>query len=164
MARQAWKSPEGGEKVVYSWKLPGLYDISAQTAGEELSRIYQRDGSVNPSTVVDESRPETAPLHSCFEWRDDVAAEKYRETQAAQIIRSVVVVSDEGNKETAVRAYVHVENNYHPLDVVVESETKYDELLRSALADLVAYKNKYAMLSDNQRLRAVFSAIDQISA
>jgi len=49
--------------------------IDAQTAGSELDRIRQRDGTIIPAVVVDEARPEEAPLHPAFEWRDSVAAE-----------------------------------------------------------------------------------------
>jgi hypothetical protein len=37
--------------------------VDAQTAGEELDRIRQEHGTLEPGTVVDESRPEEAPLH-----------------------------------------------------------------------------------------------------
>lgn len=49
--------------MVYKWKMPGLYDIPAQAAGEELDRIYEEKGELQARDVVNESRPETAPLH-----------------------------------------------------------------------------------------------------
>lgn len=150
--------------MTYQWKMPGIFHVSAQTAGEELNRIYQRDGEISLLAIVEDSRPKTAPLHACFEWRDKVAAEKYRETQAAQIVRSIVIVDDEKEQKPAIRAFVHVENSYHPMDIVVKSESKYEDLLLSALADLRAYKNKYAVLADTKALQAVFQAIDQIPA
>ena len=73
--------------MIYKWKVAGLMPVDAQTAGEELNRIYTKNGALNPADIVDESRPEDAPLHDCFEWRDDVAAEKYREQQDAPGIR-----------------------------------------------------------------------------
>jgi hypothetical protein len=66
--------------------------IDAQTAGSELDRIRQRDGTIIPAVVVDEARPEEAPLHPAFEWRDSVAAENYRQHQASTLIKVVRVV------------------------------------------------------------------------
>ena len=66
--------------------------IDAQTAGSELDRIRRRDGTIKPAAVVDEARPEQAPLHPAFEWRDPVAAEQWREHQASKLIKVVRVV------------------------------------------------------------------------
>jgi hypothetical protein len=66
--------------------------VDAQTAGSELDRIRRRDGTIRPDVVVDEARPEEAPLHPAFEWRDPVAAEQWREHQASTLIKIVRVV------------------------------------------------------------------------
>ena len=66
--------------------------VDAQTAGSELDRIRRRDGYLRPDVVVDEARPEEAPLHLAFEWRDPVAAEQWREHQASTLIKLVRVV------------------------------------------------------------------------
>jgi hypothetical protein len=66
--------------------------VDAQTAGSELDRIRRRDGTIRPAAVVDEARPEEAPLHLAFEWRDPVAAEQWREHQASTLIKLVRVV------------------------------------------------------------------------
>lgn len=67
--------------------------VDAQTAGQELDRIRRRDGTIAPRVVVNESRPAGAPLHPVFEWRDEVAAERFREHQAKQLITVVRVVT-----------------------------------------------------------------------
>lgn len=79
------KSQKGDKVMVYKWKIPGVIPVDAQTAGEELQRIYQEKGGLNPSDIVEESRHDSAPLHPCFEWDDETAAEKYRQTQAMQL-------------------------------------------------------------------------------
>lgn len=148
--------------MVYSWKLPGLYSVDAQSAGEELERIYENKGRLEPKEIVDESRTENAPLHPCFEWNDTVAAEKYRETQAQGIVRSIVVVHENQNNEPVeVRAFVNVQETYRPIEVVVNSEEQTKELLESALAELRVFERKYATLS---QLVPVFNAIKTISA
>jgi hypothetical protein len=72
------------------WEL--ALHVDAQTAGEELDRIRQEHGTLEPGTVVDESRPDEAPLHPVFEWCDPKAAELYREHQATHLIKQVRVI------------------------------------------------------------------------
>lgn len=145
--------------MVYQWKLPGLYSIPAQAAGEELDRIYQAHGKLDPADVVEESQREDAPLHGCFEWNDQAAAELYRVGQARGIIRAVVTVDDKRPQLDGVRAFVHVENVYQPMAVVVRSEDKMRLLMQNALGELDAFRKKYAALSE---LQSVFTAIDTL--
>ena len=86
-----------------------LLGIDAQTAGSELDRIRRRDGTIRPDVVVDEARPEEAPLHPAFEWRDPVAAEQWREHQARTLIKVVRVVPADANESqvTSVRPVTH---------------------------------------------------------
>ena len=138
--------------MIYQWKVPGLYPVDAQTAGEELSRIYSEHGALEPRAVVDESRSEAAPLHSCFEWRDDVAAEKFRENQAAGIIRAITVKAKRADSlPTDVRCFVHVQHGYHPVSVVLSSEDMRADMIDAARRDMDAFVRKYRdldMLSD----------------
>ena len=147
--------------MVYRWKLPGVIPVDAQTAGDELQRIYKERGGLNPADIVDESRDSKAPLHPCFEWDDATAAEKYRQSQAALIVRSIVTVEESANGPQEVRAFVHAQENYHPISVVVNSEEQMEELLRTALDELKAFRRKYSALS---QLAAVMEAIKDVVA
>ena len=148
--------------MVYQFKLPGLYPVSAQTAGEELHRIYTDKGQLKPADVVDESRPDSAPLHPCFEWDDEVAAEKYRKVQAENLIRSITVVHETPTHEpVVVRAFVKPLESYSPIEVVVNSEEQMAALMESALAELKAFQKKYEILS---QLHSIFKEIDILSA
>lgn len=146
--------------MIYQWKLTGLYPVSAQTAGEELVRIYQKCGALTAAEIVNESREVSAPLHPCFEWNDAVAAEKYRETQAAEIVRAIVTVSEQNGQQREVRAFVSVEKSYQPITVVINSEEKMEELLSMALRELEAFQKKYETLL---ALKPVFAAIAKVS-
>lgn len=148
--------------LVYQFKLPGLYPVSAQTAGEELRRIYADKGQLKPADVVDESRPTSAPLHPCFEWDDEVAAEKYREVQAGNLIRSITVVHKTPTHEPVeVRAFVKPLETYAPIEVVVNSEEQIAALLETALAELKTFEKKYATLS---KLSPIFEEIKKLTA
>lgn len=68
------------------------FGLPASVAGPELDRIRKRDGRIQASVVVEEARPDEAPLHPAFEWRDEVAAEEWRRHQATELVREVRVV------------------------------------------------------------------------
>jgi hypothetical protein len=82
--------------------------ITAQDAGDELARIQAEHGSLTPQTVVDESRPDEAPLHPAFEWDDSVAGERYRHIQANDLIKTVEVIQPDQDEPKAEPAYVNV--------------------------------------------------------
>lgn len=144
--------------MTYQWKVPGVMPVDAQTAGNELQRIYERDGVIEPETVVEESKSPSAPLHSCFEWNDAKAAHKYRITQAQGIIRAIVAV-DETEKQPETRAFVSVQSEYHPVSVVIQNPGKRDVLLKNALNELHWFEKKYNSL---QELSGVFDAIREV--
>ena len=144
--------------MTYQWKVPGIMPVDAQTAGNELQRIYERDGVIEPETVVEESENPSAPLHSCFEWDDEKAAHKYRITQAQNIIRAIVVVNEAKQPET--RAFVNVQREYHPVSVVVRNPEKREILLQNALNELRWFERKYNTL---QELSNVLAAIKEVT-
>ncbi len=57
--------------MVYQWKPTANFKIDAQTAGDELERIASMREKLTPEVIVDESRPEAAILHPCFDWNDE---------------------------------------------------------------------------------------------
>lgn len=150
--------------MVYKFKIPELYSISAQQAGEELDRIYRAHGELTPSDIVNESRAESAPLHPCFEWRDAVAAEKYRENQARKLVCSVIVVRENAEPETKVRAFQHVESAYYPTEVILKDADKYQSLLLDAIQYFKTGRQKYETLTNEEALHAIFDAIDSMPA
>lgn len=93
---------------------------------DQLQEVYDKRGKLTPKLVLDTARDPEHPLHSHFEWRDDVAAEKYRLDQARELIRSVRVVykaAGETEAQTLGRAFHAVrdddaEYRYEPAEVV----------------------------------------------
>lgn len=147
--------------MVYEWKIPGLYEVPAQEAGEELARIYDKRSKLDAPDIVEESRPESAVLHRCFERRDPVAAELYRQHQARCIINCIVTVVETKEREpVTVRAYQHVSNTYTPIDVVLKSQDKTSEMKQNAMRELAAFQRKYRVLSE---LPPVFEAIEKVT-
>jgi hypothetical protein len=101
--------------------------IDPQVAGEQLDLIYTRHNELTASLVVDAARPEDAPLHPGFEWNDSIAAERHREHQARNLIRSVQIISS--NNEPPEPVFVHVESmqSYQPAVIVVNDVDLFEE-------------------------------------
>lgn len=146
--------------MIYKFNIEGVFPVKAQTAGEEMARIYDKRGVLDPADIVEESRDAAAPLHPCFEWDDAKAAEKYREQQAEKLIRAIVIVEETPKGPQTIRAFPHVEQHYHPIQVVLSSEKRTEELLHTALRELISFEKKYEALS---ALNGVFAAIDQLT-
>ncbi len=144
--------------MIYSWKF--AMPVKAQVAGEFIEGLEKKHGKVSPEIIVKESTPKNAPLHNCFEWDNKKAAEKYRETQAGAILRSLTVtvehVADEAPK--TVRAFVRATEEKHSYISIISAmgnEHLRESLLQTALAELREFQKKYA---DLQELSEVFAA------
>ena len=145
--------------MIYSWKFDKLYPVDANVAGEELQRIYAEHGKVEPEDVVEESKPYDAPLHNCFEWNNDVAADKYRIEQARNIIRSIrVEVTTETGHDVEIRAFESVRTEYHPIQVIRQNADMMEELRASARSAMIAFKTKFQTLGE---LQGVIQAMDE---
>lgn len=145
--------------MIYQWKIK-KFATPAQKVGEELEKIQERDGSVTPKAIVNAARPEGSILHEFFEWKDDVAAERYRERQAQDLIRLIVVEkeTEPDQKPVKVRAFVSTSQNYQPIRIVLNSEKFTDDMMRAARRDMEAFRVKYQNLME---LKPVLTAINE---
>lgn len=75
--------------------------------------------------------------------------------------RSIVTVQESNEGPQQVRAFVHVEQIYKPISVVVNSEKQMAALLETALSELRVFKRKYETLRE---LSPVFDAIEEVGA
>lgn len=150
--------------MVYEWRIP-KYTLPAQAAGEELERIGRKHGIVTPSCVLEESRTRSAVLHELFEWDDSAAAERYRLEQAREIIGNLVVVRLlEEQPQEPVRAFVNLvdteqKRGYVSIVEALSSQDYTRQMLRAALAEFLALREKYGMLAE---LAALFQEIDSL--
>lgn len=146
--------------MVYEWKSAARIKTDAQTAGEFCEKL-EKEGGLTAKRLVDASRDENAPLHREFEWRDDVAAEMYREIQARHIINCLVIRNEEKPSES-VRAFFALPStdNYQNIQVIFSDAEKKTALLDLALKELKAFQTKYSTLS---QLQLVFDAISEVT-
>jgi hypothetical protein len=154
--------------MIYKWK-NWNYAVDAQIAGEELERIEKKNNGITPREVVNESRNKEAVLHKCFEWDDQFAAESFREIQAKEILRHIVVVRTEEKEEIEepVRAFVNVvseedieERKYISIENALNNEEYERQLFNQALKEALAFKQKYYNL---QEFKKVFAAINAVA-
>jgi len=120
---------------------------------EELDKIREKRGSLVPKVVVEEAKPPRHPLHDRFEWDDSVAGKRYREGQAAELIRSVMVTFPADNGEVhSTRAFVNVARptgrEYLPIAEVAEDPVLSAVALAEAERDWRAMYSRYGHLQE----------------
>lgn len=139
----------------------------ATIIGNHLEMLRKHfKGELTPQDVVDDARKNNSPLHSMFEWKDGVAAEQYRLSQARGLIRSVVAVYRDDEPETPVRrmqAFVHIPEketpHYRSMGHAMSQKATRDLVLRRAWDELKAWRRRY---KDLQELAEIFSAMDEV--
>jgi len=148
--------------IAYEWKLPSLYKgVSAEKCAKEIGDV------TTPKQVVDIARDESTELHKCFEWDDDIAAEKYREVQAKDVLRSLVVKhveapKNEGEEEqiTQFRVFESApeKNVYKSTALIVQNPDEHAKLIAQARRELEAFKKRYENIVE---LANVIAAIEE---
>lgn len=144
--------------MVYQLKSGCRIKAAADVVGAECERL-EREGRLTAKELVNASRPEDAPLHGEFEWRDDVAGELWREQQARNIINSVIVINEKQEPQRVFFNIAVTEAEYHSVETIMHDENKREALLKAALRELIAFQSKYATLKE---LFGVFDAIETL--
>ena len=144
--------------IVAKWRagFEGLFKADAQKVAEEIAGIGEA-----PTTrqIVDVARNESTELHKCFEWRDDIAAEKYRMVQARDIVRHLVIKEEtipDDRPEIRIFYKTKESGGFRETRKIVKNEDAYADLLKRAYAELRAFKAKYSMLEE---LHEIFELI-----
>ena len=150
--------------MVYQFKTGFRVNVSAEEAGQVCERLA-KEHRLTGRDIVEESRPENAPLHRYFEWNDSKAAELYRERQGRDLIAHIVIVPDEKISEPEkeiiyVRAFHNVDSTpeYHPIQRILSNEDLHQKLLEAARRDMLIFKEKYKTLMEVQ---TIIAAIDE---
>ena len=154
--------------MIYEYRGVRPEGISAEVAGAELTRIYRDGGGISPSAVVDAARAPDALLHPAFEWDNDEAAEKYREQQARQLVRSVVLVSDpaKGEQAPTIRAFISLtvpeeprKRLYKPTMEALENPEEAEQIKRRLRNQLLSLRRQYMDLIDIGEMMQVVSEV-----
>ena len=142
-------------------RIPKKHAAALAAAMVEL----QQAGGATAEALLDVARDASSPIHDCFEWDNKKAAHEYRLEQARYYWRSIeIVVRVDDSTEKTQRAFHPVfidgERQYQDIGTIAQSQTLMAQLLDAAKRDLIAFKNRYAMISDAAELAGVFAAID----
>lgn len=144
---------------MYIWADGSHMSGDANVAGKICDKL-EMEGRLSAAELVNESRAEDSPLHDMFEWNDTIAAEKYRETQAQKIIRSIVKVVE--NEPLDYRAYSSIApNSYVSTTNALSKEETRAIILRNAKRELETFKRKYGKLMELSKL---INVIDEVIA
>lgn len=140
-----------------AWKMNGIFKADAEKVASELEKL---GNEYSLSDVVERAKDKKSEMHSCFEWDDAIASQKYREQQAAVMLRMLVYTKKDGDSEekTNIRFIVSTgkrDNTYTPTRRIVRNEDEYSALLERAYAELRAFKTKYSNLSELEEILAL---------
>lgn len=168
----AWFGRRGSQKrkenkMVYKYEW-GIYrfPVSAEVVGKRCEELEKENVTLSKEALLDSARDEDDELHPLFEWNDGIAAEKYRLHQAGQVLSSlkITVIQDQEEEPKQVKAFVQVTRDAHRA-VYMNTQTALkrvdtrEAVLKIALQELAAFKNKYQTLSE---LAEVIAAIDDV--
>lgn len=139
------------------WRVDNLFKADANKCYAEILELER----ITPEKVLERAKDENSELHKCFEWNNDVAAEKYRIIQAGNVVR-MLYIEPKGEGTPPVRVLSRTSDTvYQPTRIFLTNTTEYEDLLKRALSELESFRKKYETLSE---LEQVFEQIDLITA
>lgn len=149
-------------KLMYEWGNGAYAHVKPEVAGVVFEELEKGKGLTAPN-LVDASRPEDAPLHKEFEWDDAIAAEKYRENRAMNLINHLHIRMEEVEDAPTTRAYVCLQTDnsrkYESVPMILKNPQKTTALFDMAMRELESFQRKYNNLTEFAR---VFEEIDKL--
>ena len=133
---------------IYEWKDGRIYSSKdPQVIGQYLEDIATKEGEIKPVRLVKLAEDAKNPLHDFFTWDDSIAAQKFREQQARELLQSIKVTIKESRGEQ-IRAFVNIRtdgnSSYKPITVVLNNPIDFDYIIERARVDLEAFARKYS--------------------
>lgn len=137
------------EKVL---SIKGKDKANPQKIGEELAKISAKAGGrLTPKDVVEAAKDNRNVLHKHFDWVDKIAAEKWRISQAQDLVRAIHIENVDTESGVA-RAFFSINDkdgtSYRALDEVLSSADLQSKVLAAAERDLLAFEQRYRNLTD----------------
>lgn len=126
-----------------------MANIKRETVEAVLQEIEAKDGVITVQAVVEEARNSSSPIHDCFEWDNDRAAEKYREVQARKLI-AYYYEPEKAEYEPARYYNVTVggRRGYVSENRIKEAPNLYKQVLKDALTGLIAWQERYSYIKE----------------
>ena len=150
--------------MIYQWK-DGAHigKADSQKVGERLEVLDREFKGLTAQVVLDDARSPKSPVHQIIEWDNEVAAERFRLSQAGYVLRVLTIVNpNSGDPDKTIRAYFAVAGTdggkvFMPLMRILEDHEYRAQLVGEAIAELSRVRHKYEDLTE---LADVFSAIE----
>jgi hypothetical protein len=120
-----------------------------QIIGSYLARLEKKHGQLTPRIVLEDARQETSPLHVCWDWDTERAAEKWFLQCASELISCVVMVTDVPDAPP-VRAFVHIDDEQQYVSTVraASEDALREKMYANARRDILELKRKYSALRE----------------
>ena len=128
-----------------------LNDEQAETFGRHLHQLKTQNGGLRPEDIVEDARDLKSPLHDWFQWDDTKAAERYRETQAQYLLRSINVVVKYQEEEWETRLFYNVivqERAYYTIDKVLTEDDIRAQVIEKAKKSLTSWTRIYGLYEE----------------
>ena len=140
----------------------------SQAQQRELKALRREHGGhLTPAQLLAHAASPRSALHALFEWDDTVAAQRYREQQAARVLRVVARVVASATRETTVVARTVASQELPPRPTAFKpplppARTKAEraQQLQEALDDLRILRRRYGQLEE---LDVVWKAMERVS-
>ena len=148
------KGDKMAENIIATWRTPGIFKADAQKVCNELRDLCEDISGAKPRQIVDRAAmDESSELHKCFTWDNDEAADKWRLHQAVQLTSELIFkreVREDGTVPPPVRIFNKTDSagGYKIPERTFNVQSEYEALLQRALAELHAFKIKYAALKE----------------
>ena len=144
--------------ITAAWKIDGIFKADPQKVAYEISALGDE---VTPDELVNAAKNEQSELHKCFDWDNDIAAEKWRKHQARKIMCFLIIKNgneNDGQNAPPVRfMYKTDSGGYKPSKMVFKVDNEYQKLLQRVDGELHAIKQKYSYIQERDY---IWSLID----
>ncbi len=151
--------------------------VSAQIVGDALAELREKHGVLQTETVLMDARRKRSKLHAAFEWDDEIAGHEFRLIQARQLIRSIVVILEDGDEPAYVHINVGDSRYYQSTEVACRNVDEWQLVRETALRslrgasdnldrlDAVAHRIEHEKRGDVRRVKTVVQrAAEQLAA
>lgn len=154
--------------MIFKWAEGSRYSEKSNPVtpvAEHLTALRDKKGSLTALVVLQGARVKRSPLHTLFEWDDNVAAHEYRLVQAREVLRSVVILNEEQPDAEPIRAFVTIigeqGTDFTPLMVAMNDEQMRAQVIARALREMQIWTKRYGQYEE---LAAIVQATERLSA
>ena len=140
--------------------------IDPDLAHAEMESIRIEKGQLTADLLLEKARDGSNVLHSAFEWRDGIAAEKYRLGQARQMIKSIEIVYEDLPVEETTVKYWHIvkeeeepTKSYVPKDQALADPEMRAKMVLGAFKELRNFRKKYKELDELAQFHALIDSL-----